>query len=47
MYKEVEFYFLNWVQLFYDFSKVVPSGSTQGKVCHILGKGTFYLLSWQ
>jgi hypothetical protein len=26
-------YFLNWVQPFYDFGKVVPNGTTQGKVC--------------
>jgi len=26
----MEFYFLNWVQLSYDFDKVVPSGITQG-----------------
>jgi hypothetical protein len=29
----MELYFLNWVQLPYDFGKVVPSGTTQGKVC--------------
>jgi hypothetical protein len=29
----MEFYFLNWVQLSCDFGKVVPSGTTQGKVC--------------
>jgi hypothetical protein len=29
----MEFYFLNWIQLSYDFGKVVPSGITQGKVC--------------
>jgi len=28
----MEFYFLNWVQLSYDFGKVVPSGTIQGKV---------------
>jgi hypothetical protein len=27
----MEFYILNWVQLSYDLSKVVPSGTTQGK----------------
>jgi hypothetical protein len=26
----MEFYFLNWVQLSYDFGKVVLSGTTQG-----------------
>jgi hypothetical protein len=26
-------YFLNWVQLSYDFGKVVTSGTTQRKVC--------------
>jgi hypothetical protein len=30
MYMEMEFYFFNWVQLSYDFGKVVPSGTTQG-----------------
>jgi len=30
MYMEMEFYFLNWVQLSYDFGKVVPSGTTPG-----------------
>jgi hypothetical protein len=30
MYKKVEFYFLNWVQLSYDIGKVVLSGTTQG-----------------
>jgi hypothetical protein len=29
----MEIYFLNWVQLSCDFGKVVPSGTTQGKVC--------------
>jgi hypothetical protein len=28
IYKYMEFYFLNWVQLSYDFGKVVPSGTT-------------------
>jgi hypothetical protein len=28
----MEFYFKNWVQLSYDFGKMVPSGTTQGKV---------------
>ncbi len=32
----MKFYFLNWVQLSYYFGKVVPSGSTQGKVCHAI-----------
>ncbi len=31
----MEFYFLNSVQLSCDFGKMVPSGTTQGKVCHI------------
>jgi hypothetical protein len=30
MYMEMEFYFLNWVQLSYDFGKVVLSGTNQG-----------------
>jgi hypothetical protein len=30
----MEFYFLTWVQLLYDFRKVVSNGTTQGKVCH-------------
>jgi len=30
----MEFYFLNWVQFSYDFGKVVPNGTTKGKVCH-------------
>jgi hypothetical protein len=30
----MKFYFLNWVQFSCDFGKVVPSGTTQGKVCH-------------
>ncbi len=34
MYKLMKFYFLNWVQFSCDFGKVVPSGITQGKVCH-------------
>jgi hypothetical protein len=29
----MEFYFKNWVQLSYDFGKVVLSVTTQGKVC--------------
>jgi hypothetical protein len=29
----MEFYFKNWVQLSYDFGKVVFSGNPQGKVC--------------
>ncbi len=29
----MEFYCFNWVQLSCDFGKVVPSGTTQGKVC--------------
>jgi hypothetical protein len=33
MYKEIESYVLNWVQLSYDFGKVVLSGSTQGYFC--------------
>jgi hypothetical protein len=33
MYKWMEFYFLNWVQLSCDFGDVVPSGNTQGKAC--------------
>jgi hypothetical protein len=31
----MEFYFFNWVQVSYDFGKVVPSGTTQGKVCRM------------
>jgi hypothetical protein len=27
----MEFYILNWVQFSYDFDKVVPNGTTQGK----------------
>jgi hypothetical protein len=34
----MKFYFLNWVQLSYDFGKVVPSGTTQGKVCRFMSK---------
>jgi hypothetical protein len=30
MYKYMEFYLKNWVQLSCDFGKVVPSGTTQG-----------------
>jgi hypothetical protein len=33
MYMSMKFYLLNWVQLSCDFGKVVPSGTTQGKVC--------------
>ncbi len=33
MYKQMEFYILNCVQLSDDFDKVVPSGTTQGKEC--------------
>jgi hypothetical protein len=29
----MEFYFLNWVQLSYDFGMVVPTSTTQGNVC--------------
>jgi len=29
----MEFYFLNWVQLSCDFGMVVPTSTTQGKVC--------------
>jgi hypothetical protein len=29
----MEFYFLNLIQLSYDFGKVVLNGTTQGKVC--------------
>jgi hypothetical protein len=29
----MKFYLLNWVQFSCDFGKVVPSGTTQGKVC--------------
>ncbi len=31
----MQFNFLNWVQLSGDFGKVVLSGTTQGKVCHL------------
>jgi hypothetical protein len=34
MYKWTKFYFLNWVQLSYDFGNVVPSDNTQRKVCY-------------
>jgi hypothetical protein len=30
----MEFYFLNWVQLFCGLGKVVLNGTTQGKVCY-------------
>jgi hypothetical protein len=33
MYKQMSFYFLSWVQFFYDFGKVIPSGTTQGYFC--------------
>ncbi len=29
----MEFYFLNLIQVSYDFGKVVFNGTTQGKVC--------------
>jgi hypothetical protein len=31
----MKFYFLNWIQLSYDFGKVVRSGTTQGKVADL------------
>jgi hypothetical protein len=34
----MEFYFLNLVQLSCDFGKVVPSGTTQGKVWWVVTK---------
>jgi hypothetical protein len=42
MYKYFLKYFLNWVQLSYDFAKVVPSGTTQGKVCPV--KNEYYFI---
>ncbi len=35
----MDFYFLNWVQLSYDFGKVVPSSTTQGKVSYTIKSG--------
>jgi hypothetical protein len=35
----MEFYFLNWVQIPYDFGKVVSNGTTQGNVCHKIDYG--------
>jgi hypothetical protein len=33
MYKWMQIYFLNWVQLSCVVGNMVPSGNTQGKVC--------------
>jgi hypothetical protein len=41
MYKYMEFYLLNWVQLSYDFGKVISSESTQGYF-HTLALNNYY-----
>jgi hypothetical protein len=38
----MEFYFLNWVQLSCDFGKVIPNGTTQGKVYQYQHANIFY-----
>jgi hypothetical protein len=41
----MEFYILNWIQLSYDFGKVISHDTTQGKVCCDRLNANVYVIS--